>query len=101
MGEDSCLFEEESGSEASQFDCGVGFVDPKTRRNVDLLVNNITERLEDEDYDDVQGMRENEPFDKPEEGEYEEEVERRPTTPSPGYNSVATSSNLRPNPRGG
>ncbi|MCI73918.1 hypothetical protein A2U01_0095182, partial [Trifolium medium] len=63
--------------------------------------NNITERLEDEDYDDVQGMREKEPLDKLEEGEYEEVVERRPDTPSLGYNSVATSSNLRTNPRGG
>ncbi|MCI78266.1 hypothetical protein A2U01_0099536, partial [Trifolium medium] len=44
------------------------------------------ERLEDEDYDDVQGMREKEPFDKPEEGEYEEKVERRPAIPSPSYN---------------
>ncbi|MCI73462.1 hypothetical protein A2U01_0094726, partial [Trifolium medium] len=42
-----------------------------------------------------------EPLDKLEEGEYEEEVERRPDIPSPGYNSVATSSNLRPNPWGG
>ncbi|MCI88995.1 DUF4283 domain protein, partial [Trifolium medium] len=30
MGEDSCLFEEESVSEASHFDCGDGFVDPET-----------------------------------------------------------------------
>ncbi|MCI89593.1 hypothetical protein A2U01_0110882, partial [Trifolium medium] len=49
MGDDCCLLEEDSGSEASQFDCGDGLVDPKTRRNVDLVVNNITERLEDED----------------------------------------------------
>ncbi|MCI52523.1 hypothetical protein A2U01_0073768, partial [Trifolium medium] len=62
---------------------------------------NITERLADEDYDDIQGMRDKEPLDKPEEGEYEEEGERRPDTPSPGDNSVATSSNLRPHPRGG
>ncbi|MCI61040.1 hypothetical protein A2U01_0082296, partial [Trifolium medium] len=69
--------------------------------NVDLLVNNITERLEDEVYDDVQGVYQKEPFEKPEEGEYVEEVERRPdAAPSPGYNSVATSSNLRSNPQG-
>ncbi|MCI52624.1 hypothetical protein A2U01_0073870, partial [Trifolium medium] len=46
--------------------------------------------------DDVQGMRDKEPLDKPDEGDFEEEVERRPDTPSPG-----DSSNLRPNPRGG
>ncbi|MCI87882.1 hypothetical protein A2U01_0109167, partial [Trifolium medium] len=60
--------------------------------NVDLLVNNITERLEDEVYDDVKGGHQIEPFEKPEEGESVEEVERRP--------DVATSSNLRSNPRG-
>ncbi|MCI47709.1 hypothetical protein A2U01_0068951, partial [Trifolium medium] len=99
MGEDSCLLAEDSGSEASQFDCGDGHVDSESCRNVDLLVNNITKRLEDEDYDDVQGLREKDPLDKPEEWACEDEAERRPATSSLGDNSVATSSNLRPNPR--
>ncbi|MCH79964.1 DUF4283 domain protein, partial [Trifolium medium] len=36
MGEDTCLFENESWSEGSQSDYEEGFVDPEVRRNVDM-----------------------------------------------------------------
>ncbi|MCI04034.1 sulfate transporter, partial [Trifolium medium] len=65
MGEDTCLFEEENGSEASQSDYDVGHVDPENRRNVDMLVDG----LEEEDGDDFQGKsdveRSNKPDDNP------------------------------------
>ncbi|XP_045831171.1 uncharacterized protein LOC123922499 [Trifolium pratense] len=56
MGEDACLFEEESESEASQAECCEGLVDPEIQRNVDLLANKFKEDLEDEDRDVFQGM---------------------------------------------
>ncbi|PNX68936.1 hypothetical protein L195_g064209, partial [Trifolium pratense] len=54
LGEDYCLVEEESGSEAVQSECGEGHVDPEVNRDVDLLINNITEGLEDAACIDVQ-----------------------------------------------
>jgi hypothetical protein len=51
MGEDTCLFEEESGSEPSQDDEGVGFVEPKASQNVDLLVEKFVDVDEDDDED--------------------------------------------------
>ncbi|PNY00444.1 putative sulfate transporter [Trifolium pratense] len=95
MGEDMCLVEEEMESEAAQSDCGEGQIDSEARRNVDMLVNHITDGLRDEGFDDIQGMEDEEHLDKPAgvpslEGETDVEVERGPET----------SSNLRPGPRG-
>ncbi|GAU10105.1 hypothetical protein TSUD_422320 [Trifolium subterraneum] len=47
MGEDTCLFEEEIASEASQSDCEEGHVDPNVRRNVDMLIDNIAVGMEE------------------------------------------------------
>ncbi|PNX64625.1 hypothetical protein L195_g062208, partial [Trifolium pratense] len=49
MGDDSCLFEEDSVSEASQAECSEGLVDPEVQRNVDLLATKFKEDLEGED----------------------------------------------------
>ncbi|MCH90959.1 hypothetical protein A2U01_0011883 [Trifolium medium] len=46
--EDTCLFEDESDSEASQSDNEAGHKDPDVCCNVDLLVEKITNGLEDE-----------------------------------------------------
>ncbi|PNX75570.1 putative sulfate transporter, partial [Trifolium pratense] len=91
MGDDMCLFEEESESEAAQSDCGQGPIDPEVRHNVDLLVNNITKGLSDEGFDNFQGLDDEAPLDKQDvvlfpEGVTETEVKRGPET----------SSNLRP-----
>ncbi|PNY17795.1 hypothetical protein L195_g014547 [Trifolium pratense] len=64
MGEDSCLFEEESESEVSQADCGEGQVDPEVNRNVDMFINQFKEGMEEEDHIEPQGMRVEEPLDK-------------------------------------
>ncbi|PNY15039.1 cysteine-rich receptor-like protein kinase, partial [Trifolium pratense] len=101
MGEDHCLFEEETESDAAQSDCGEADVDPEVRRNVDILVNNITDGIEDENCDDFSGMRNVESLVKPMfispcKGKTKEEVERRPDT----YISAETSSNLRPGTNG-
>ncbi|GAU34020.1 hypothetical protein TSUD_393660 [Trifolium subterraneum] len=47
MGEDTCLFEEEIASEASQSDCEEGHVDPNVRRNVEMLIYNIAVGMEE------------------------------------------------------
>ncbi|MCI89889.1 sulfate transporter, partial [Trifolium medium] len=49
LGEDACLFEEESDSEASHFDNEAGFGDPDVNRNVDTLVEKIVNGMEEED----------------------------------------------------
>jgi hypothetical protein len=56
MGEDTCLFEEDNGSESSQADVDVGCDEPEARRNVDLLVENLVDVLEDENGVDAQGQ---------------------------------------------
>ncbi|XP_045797610.1 uncharacterized protein LOC123891756 [Trifolium pratense] len=63
MGEDSCLIDEESESEESQADCGEGHVDPEVYRSVDMLVERFKEGLEEEEPNEVQGMRDKEIFD--------------------------------------
>ncbi|CAJ2667463.1 unnamed protein product [Trifolium pratense] len=60
LGEDSCLFEEESESEASQAECSEGLVDLEVQRNVDLLANKFKEDLENEDRNVFQGMMDEE-----------------------------------------
>ncbi|MCI34433.1 DUF4283 domain protein, partial [Trifolium medium] len=54
MGEDTCLFEEECESEASQSELGEGNADPKLRRNVDIMVEKIMDGLEKDECDDFQ-----------------------------------------------
>jgi hypothetical protein len=56
MGEDTCLFEEESGSEPSQDDEGVGFAEPEASKNVDLLVEKFVDEDEDEEGDEDLGQ---------------------------------------------
>jgi hypothetical protein len=51
MGEDTCLFEEENGSESSQDDDNAGHDEPEARCNVDLLVENIVDEVDDVDVD--------------------------------------------------
>ncbi|GAU40819.1 hypothetical protein TSUD_398030 [Trifolium subterraneum] len=48
MGEDSCLFEEESETEASHSDFGEGHADPEVCRNADFLVDKIAGGLDDD-----------------------------------------------------
>ncbi|WJX94468.1 hypothetical protein P8452_75883 [Trifolium repens] len=55
MGEDICLFEEESGSELSQTDADVGRIDHEVTHNGDLLVEKTFEVEEDEDGGSVEG----------------------------------------------
>ncbi|PNX63823.1 hypothetical protein L195_g061813, partial [Trifolium pratense] len=62
MGEDSCLLGEDFESELSNSTCGEGHVDPEARRNVDMLVNNFTDRLEEDGGDLAHGVCEEEPF---------------------------------------
>jgi hypothetical protein len=47
MGEDTCLFEEENGLEASQTDADVGSDEPEVRRNADLLVEKVVDAMSD------------------------------------------------------
>jgi hypothetical protein len=56
MGEDICLFEEESGSESSQTDEDERHAEPEDCHNADLLVEKIIDVEEDEDGDDAQGQ---------------------------------------------
>ncbi|GAU38420.1 hypothetical protein TSUD_52450 [Trifolium subterraneum] len=49
LGEDTCLFEEENGSEASQNDNEAEHNDPDNRRHVDILVEKLVDGLEEED----------------------------------------------------
>ncbi|MCI41513.1 DUF4283 domain protein, partial [Trifolium medium] len=55
MGEDTCLFEEESELEASQSDYEEGHVDSEVCRNADMLVDKIADGLEEDEGDDFQG----------------------------------------------
>ncbi|PNX85649.1 hypothetical protein L195_g041719, partial [Trifolium pratense] len=61
MGEDSCLFEEDSEAESS---CGEGQDDPEVHRNIDMLVNQVKEGLEVEDHNEFQGKQDEEFLDK-------------------------------------
>jgi hypothetical protein len=54
MGEDTCLFEEEDGSEQSQAGDEAGHDEPEVRHNVDVLVEKFVDTLESEDDDAVQ-----------------------------------------------
>ncbi|MCI33176.1 hypothetical protein A2U01_0054392, partial [Trifolium medium] len=54
LGEDTCLFEEESDSEASQSDHEEGHGDPNVGRNVDTLIKKIADGLEAEDFIELQ-----------------------------------------------
>ncbi|MCI43991.1 hypothetical protein A2U01_0065230, partial [Trifolium medium] len=92
MGEDTCLFEEESGSEESQSEFGEGHADPEVCRNVDFMVERITEGLEKDVGTDFQDQSAAEMAGKPEdyqsvEGEIENEGARLGDTISPvsGY----------------
>ncbi|MCI16992.1 DUF4283 domain protein, partial [Trifolium medium] len=57
MGEDTCLFEDKSESEAASSDCEEGFADLEVRRNVDMLVDTIADGLEEAGNADIQGKR--------------------------------------------
>ncbi|GAU34888.1 hypothetical protein TSUD_144190 [Trifolium subterraneum] len=54
LGEDTCLFEDESGSEASQTNNEVVHDDPGDRREVDMLVEKLVDGLEKEDEIELQ-----------------------------------------------
>ncbi|MCI91076.1 DUF4283 domain protein, partial [Trifolium medium] len=47
LGEDTCLFEDESTSEESQYDTDDGQGDPEVGRHVDALVEKFVEGMED------------------------------------------------------
>ncbi|MCI27000.1 hypothetical protein A2U01_0048198, partial [Trifolium medium] len=49
LGEDTCLFEDDDASEASQSDHEEGHGDPEVRRHVDALVEQFAEDFEEED----------------------------------------------------
>ncbi|MCI46220.1 DUF4283 domain protein, partial [Trifolium medium] len=49
LGEDTCLFEANGASEASQSDHDGGHGDPEVRRHVDALVERFVEGFEEED----------------------------------------------------
>ncbi|MCH88915.1 DUF4283 domain protein, partial [Trifolium medium] len=49
LGENTCLFEDESDSEASQSDHEEGHGDQEVRRNVETLVENFVEDMEEDD----------------------------------------------------
>ncbi|MCI40997.1 DUF4283 domain protein, partial [Trifolium medium] len=49
LGEDTCLFEDDNASEASQSDHDEGHGDPEVRRNMDALVEQFAEGFEEED----------------------------------------------------
>ncbi|CAJ2632329.1 unnamed protein product [Trifolium pratense] len=76
LGEDSCLFEEESEAESS---CGEGQEDQEVNHNVDLLVNQFKEGLEAEDHNEPQGMQDEEFLNK---------LEDNPGSAGVGTNSV-------------
>ncbi|WJX65942.1 hypothetical protein P8452_50550 [Trifolium repens] len=56
MGEDTCLFEEESGSESSQADEDKRQGDPEASHNVELLVEKFTDVEKDVDGEVTQGQ---------------------------------------------
>ncbi|GAU27940.1 hypothetical protein TSUD_146550 [Trifolium subterraneum] len=53
-GEDTCLFEEESESEASHTDNEMEHIDPVIRRDVDMVVGNLVDELAGDDYPELQ-----------------------------------------------
>ncbi|XP_045830922.1 uncharacterized protein LOC123922227 [Trifolium pratense] len=97
LGEDYCLVEEERGSEAVQSECGEGHVDPEVSRDVDLLINNITEGLEDAACIDVQSQREEESLVKQKAGESERRLVQRSDSPRSGSINDEIFSKVRPN----
>ncbi|MCI22292.1 sulfate transporter, partial [Trifolium medium] len=54
IGEDTCLFEDENDSEASQSDNEAVPGDPDVRCNVDMLVDKLADGLDEEDCIEVQ-----------------------------------------------
>jgi hypothetical protein len=57
MGKDTCLFEEENESEASQTDCDEGLVEPDVHRHVDLMVDDLAKEVTGKDNFDSPGYR--------------------------------------------
>ncbi|MCI81217.1 hypothetical protein A2U01_0102490, partial [Trifolium medium] len=51
LGDDSCLFEDEKDSEASEPEYEEGYGDPDTRRHMDALVEKIAE-----DFNEAEGL---------------------------------------------
>ncbi|GAU49945.1 hypothetical protein TSUD_408400 [Trifolium subterraneum] len=105
MGEDTCLFEEENVTEASQSDCEEGHVEPEVCRNVDMLVDKIAVGLEEAAINDFQGKSDEEFPDKQEfkmssEGESEGEPERPVDILSPVSDRVEAQSLFRLGPQG-
>jgi hypothetical protein len=91
MGEDTCLFEEEDGSEQSQAGDEAGHDEPEVRRNVDVLVEKIVDTLEAEDDDAVQRKcgRETKPVDTLfDDGESQHEDARSVEVLSPVFDPV-------------
>ncbi|XP_045798023.1 uncharacterized protein LOC123892263 [Trifolium pratense] len=56
MGEDTCLFVDDSESEASHFDFEEGHIDLEERRNVDAVIESIAEGLERDVCEGFQGQ---------------------------------------------
>ncbi|CAJ2662016.1 unnamed protein product [Trifolium pratense] len=81
---------------AVQSECGEGHVDPDVNRDIDLLINNITEGLEDAACIGVQSMREEEPLVKQNAGEPEKMLEQKSDSPRPGSINAEIYSNVRP-----
>ncbi|GAU49838.1 hypothetical protein TSUD_408070 [Trifolium subterraneum] len=54
LGEDTCLFEEESGTKEAQSDNEEGPDDPEARRNVDILIENLVDGLAKEESVEIQ-----------------------------------------------
>ncbi|CAJ2657379.1 unnamed protein product [Trifolium pratense] len=81
--------------DAVQSECGEGHVDLDVNRDVDLLINNITEGLEDAACIDVQSMREEEPLVKQNAGEPEKMLEQKYDSPRPGSINAEIYSNVR------
>ncbi|GAU14077.1 hypothetical protein TSUD_169020 [Trifolium subterraneum] len=88
MGEDTCLFEEENASEATEADCEEGQVEPDVGRSMDLLVDQIAVELEETAKKGVHGRANVESSDKLDDilsdaGEYEGESVQPVDIPSP------------------
>ncbi|GAU48893.1 hypothetical protein TSUD_98840 [Trifolium subterraneum] len=105
MGEDTCVFEEENPTEASQSDCEEGHVEPEVCRNIGMLVDKISVGLEEAAINDFQGKSDVEFSDKLEckmsgEGESEWEGERTVDILSPVSDQVEVQSTIRLGPQG-
>ncbi|PNX64490.1 hypothetical protein L195_g054045, partial [Trifolium pratense] len=106
MGEDSCLFEEESENEDNYSEFGEGPVDVETRRNVDVLVESLVEGLGNDDCDDPRDQGDVELEDKNEvslgaEKVVEEEVKRVADTVISAGNCVESSLKHSSSPKAG